>query len=63
MVVMTAEQIAALKVGDHVSLYGASGVVKQTTPRWFMVTWDDSKLPIMLRRVSSILTERMELHA
>lgn len=59
---MTPQQLAALKVGDHVSLWGMSGRISQTTPSWFMVTWHGRDTPEMFKR-SSEPTIRMELHA
>jgi hypothetical protein len=56
---MTPEQLAKISVGDGVSLHGNWGVVKQTTPTWFMVTWEDGSVEI-IRRTSSILTGRLD---
>ena len=56
---MTPQQLAAVKIGDEIGLRGNWGVVKQTTPSWFMVTWEDGNVEIV-RRASSILTGRLD---
>lgn len=57
---MTPEQLAAIKIGDLVSLGDNAGKVAQTTKQWFMVTWAGGNVEIVHRR-SSILTGRMQL--
>ena len=59
---MTSQQLAAIKIGDHVSLRDVSGRITQCTRTWFMVTWEGGNVEIIKRR-SSILIGRMELHA
>lgn len=57
---MTPAQLAAIKIGDLVSLGDNAGKVAQMTKLWFMVTWADGNVEIVHRR-SSILTGRMQL--
>lgn len=57
---MTPEQLAAVKVGDNVTLRDTKGRVTQTTKTWFMVMWEDCS-PEIIRRTSSILTGRLVL--
>lgn len=57
---VTPEQLAAVKVGDNVTLRESMGRVTQTTRMWFMVMWQDG-YPEIIRRTPSILTERLIL--
>lgn len=57
---MTPEQLAAVKIGDNVTLRESKGRVTQTTRIWFMVMWEGGT-PEIIRRASSILTGRLEL--
>ena len=61
---MNAQQIAAAKVGDNVTLTSrdrvSKGRITQSTPRWFMVTWEDGT-PQVVRREQSSVTARLHL--
>jgi len=62
---VTPEQLAAVKIGDDVTLIRhtttiSKGRVTQTTPRWFMVMWQDGT-PEVIRRTPSIMTDRLHL--
>jgi hypothetical protein len=58
--IVTPAQLAAVKIGDNVTLRESRGRVTQTTRTWFMVMWQDGT-PEIVRRQSSILVNRLHL--
>jgi hypothetical protein len=47
---MTPVQLAAVKLGDAVTLHETTcGRVSQSAPSWFMVSWEDSDPQIVTR--------------
>lgn len=60
---MTSEQLAAVKIGDRVSLADFTGQVTRAAPSWFLVTWQDESVLIVKRDSWGSTANRMELHA
>lgn len=60
---MTKEQLGSIKWGNRVRYEDRTGKVTQDAPTWFMVTWDDSDIPEIVKRQRSPLTEWLELVA